>query len=379
MLLGEARSKVEHLSNSLLRPDVRDDMLRVFLAKGVHATTAIEGNTLSEGQVVEIVEGRANPPTSQEYLYREVENVIAAYNRIKDHLLAGVDATLTVEGIKQFDRDVLDGIEEEGVTPGEIRTGSVVVGNRYRGAPAADCEYLLEMLCEWLAGPDFDPLTGDLAIPYALIKAAMAHLYLVWIHPFDNGNGRTARLMELQILMAAGVPMPAAHLLSNHYNITREEYYRQLQHASDSGGDVTAFLRYAIQGFVDGIRSQVDYVWGQQYSDRWRQFIYESFEGRPTSAAERRRFLLATKLSDVWEPIARRDIPSLDAALAGAYRETQRMLSRDLNALEEAGLIEQAAHGYWQAARGQILAFRPLRLETDRREVAMIARRVRTR
>jgi Fic family protein len=367
MLLGEARSKVEHLSMALLRPDVREEMLKVFLAKGVHATTAIEGNTLSEEEVVKVVEGRANPPSSQEYLYREVENVIAAYNRIKDSLLAGADPTLTIESIKEFDREVLDGIDEDGVTPGEIRNRGVVVGGRYLGAPAVDCEYLLEKLCEWLASPDFAPPEPGLQIPYALIKAVVAHLYLVWIHPFDNGNGRTARLIELQVLMAAGVPMPAAHLLSNHYNITREEYYRQLQQASDSGGDVTAFLRYAIQGFVDGIRGQVDFVWGQQYDDRWQQFIYESFRGRPSSEAERRRFLLATKLSERWEPVARRDIPSLDPSLAAAYNDTQRMLSRDLNALEELGLIEQAGHGHWQVAREQILAFRPLRLEAGLR------------
>ena len=62
MLVGEARSKVEHLSMALLRPEIRDELLKVFLAKGVHATTAIEGNTLSEAQVVEIVEGRATLP-----------------------------------------------------------------------------------------------------------------------------------------------------------------------------------------------------------------------------------------------------------------------------------------------------------------------------
>lgn len=362
MLLGESRSKVQHLSMALLRPDVRDAMLEVFLAKGAHATTAIEGNTLSEEQVVEIVAGRAAPPASQEYLYREVENILAAYNRIKDALVSGGDPRLTVDHIRQFNSEVLDGIKEDGVTPGEIRTGSVVVGPRYRGAPAEDCEYLLERLCDWLESSDFDPPSEDFVVPFALIKAVIAHLYVAWIHPFDNGNGRTARLIELQILMAAGVPMPAAHLLSNHYNITRDEYYRRLQEASDTGGDVVPLLRYAVQGFVDGIREQVDYVWEQQYSDRWRQFIYEAFDGHPTSAAELRRFQLVTRLSEHrGEPVARRDIPGLDPVLALSYAGTERMLSRDLNVLGELGLIEQASHGHWRAARDQILAFRPLR------------------
>jgi Fic family protein len=61
----------------------------------------------------------------------------------------------------------------------------------------------------------------------ALMKAILTHLYIAWIHPFGDGNGRTARLAELQILLAAGMPMPASHLLSNHYNTTRTDLYRQ--------------------------------------------------------------------------------------------------------------------------------------------------------
>lgn len=363
MLLGEARSKVEHLSLALLKPEVADAMLRVYLAKGAQATTAIEGNTLSEEEVANIVAGLATPPPpSQEYLYREVENILSAFNDIADHLIAGGGAELTSEDVRKFNVDVLDGLEQTNIHPGEFRRQSVVVGN-YRGAPWEDCEYLAGRLCEWLESSDFDPPDEDWKIPYALIRAAVAHLYIAWIHPFDDGNGRTARLMELQILLAAGVPMPAAHLLSNHYNTTRTEYYRHLEEASQSGGDVVPFLRYAVRGFVDGIRAQLIRVWEQQYADRWEQFIYETFGGRVTSDAARRRLHLVLELSKHWEPVARRDIPALSPLLAVAYAGTQRMLSRDLNALQELGLIEPAGHGSWQVRRLQILGFRPLRLE----------------
>lgn len=363
MLLGEARSKVDHLSLALLKPAIAEEMHQVYLAKGAQATTAIEGNTLSEAEVAAIVAGRASAPhPSQEYLYREVENIVSAFNRIKDQLIAGGSADLTPAGIKEFNREVLDGLDRDDVHPGQIRRQSVVVG-RYRGAPWEDCEHLVERLCEWLTGPAFDPSDEHWRIPYALIKATVAHLYIAWIHPFDDGNGRTARLMELQILLAAGVPMPAAHLLSNHYNATRTEYYRQLEIASASGGDIVPFVRYAIRGFVDGIRAQVERVWVQQYADRWEQFIYETFGGKVTSDAERRRLQLVLELSVRPDPVPRRDIPRLSPDLAFAYAGTQRMLSRDLNALEAMGLIEQAGRGFWRARREQILAFRPLRRE----------------
>ncbi len=83
MLFGESRSKVDHLAGALLKPETADEMNLVYLAKGAHATTAIEGNTLSEEEVLQIVEGRHATAPSQEYLVQEIEIIIDAYNRIK--------------------------------------------------------------------------------------------------------------------------------------------------------------------------------------------------------------------------------------------------------------------------------------------------------
>ncbi|MCY3923933.1 MAG: Fic family protein [bacterium] len=77
-------------------------------------------------------------------------------------------------------------------------------------------------------------------------------------HPFADGNGRTARLLEYAILARSGVvPFPAALLLSNHYNLTRDRYYRELE-AADRSGTITGFVQYAVQGLVNGLREQTD-------------------------------------------------------------------------------------------------------------------------
>ncbi|MGI0129821.1 MAG: Fic family protein, partial [Thermoplasmata archaeon] len=231
LLLGEARSKIDHISGALLKPEVAEMLHLVFLAKGVHATTAIEGNTLTEEQARELIEGTLRLPESQEYLAREMDNIVSAFNAIRDELITGGERDLTPDDIKRYNALVLDGLElETEVVPGAMRTHSVVVA-RYRGAPWQDCDYLLDQLCEWLKGPGFTPPDQTMRLPYAILKAVAAHLYLAWIHPFGDGNGRTARLMELQILLAAGVPTPATHLLSNHYNQTRSEYQRVLDEA----------------------------------------------------------------------------------------------------------------------------------------------------
>ena len=103
----------------------------------------------------------------------------------------------------RFNELILKGTQlREGVVPGKIRTESVVVGN-YRAAPAEDCEYLLDRLVAWLNGPIF--VSSDPEIQFALIlaKAVYAHLYIAWIHPFGDGNGRTARPLSSSSWRAA--------------------------------------------------------------------------------------------------------------------------------------------------------------------------------
>ena len=86
MLLGEARSKCEHLAGAPLRPDVARRLYDVFLVKGAQATTAIEGNTLTEEQVAGILDGTYKAPPSRAYQEREVRNVIDALQEIANQV-----------------------------------------------------------------------------------------------------------------------------------------------------------------------------------------------------------------------------------------------------------------------------------------------------
>jgi len=197
----------------------------------------------------------------------------------------------------------------------------------------------------------------------ALAKAIIAHLYIAWIHPFGDGNGRTARLMELRILLEAGVPTPATHLLSNHYNQTRSEYYRQLRLASKSGGDVLPFILYALQGFVDGLRDQLGKIREQQFADRWEQYVYQQF-GRTNSPARVRQRQLVLEMSKFDQPLVKAQLPRLSAGLFEMYHgKTDKTLSRDINAVTKMGLVRRLRDGYVPNRR-VIEAFLPVMAET---------------
>src|SRR5262249_28992253 len=194
---------------------------------------------------------------------------------------------------------VLRGLRlETNEAPGQMRTSKVGVGS-YLGAPPGECEHLVRRLCEWLDSDFFRSASDNNITATAILKAILAHLYIAWIHPFPDGNGRTARLVEFQILCAAGVPSPAAHLLSNHYNKTRSEYYRQLAMSSKSGGDIIPFLQYAIQGLVDGLIDQLWIIKIYQWHIMWLNHIHGCFgHHKHMSPSELRQHHLAIDLSD---------------------------------------------------------------------------------
>jgi Fic family protein len=123
-------------------------MLRVSLNRGALATTAIEGNTLSEGDL-ELIQDGKNLPPSKKYLQQEAQNILAAFNTIFDEMLedrSGV--VISPELIKKFHfmvgKDIGDAFA---ASPGVFRTSIVIVGNLYRPPSFSQVEELIQRLC----------------------------------------------------------------------------------------------------------------------------------------------------------------------------------------------------------------------------------------
>ena len=359
MLLGEATSKCDMIAGVPLPPATANALHVLYLAKGALATTAIEGNTLSAEEVHKLVRGQLDLPPSKNYLAQEVDNILEACDDILSNLGRGTVPPLSAQRVKDLNAQVLKRLEvNPEVQLGQVRSHPVGVA-RYLGAPPQDCEYLLNRLFDWLTGPDFDleETLGQLGVP--ILKAILAHLYIAWIHPFGDGNGRTARLVEFQVLVSSGVPSPAAHLLSNHYNETRTEYYRQLDRSSRTGEPPIDFLMYALRGFVDGLEEQVKRIRVHQWDVVWENYVHGVFRDRNKPADIRRRHLVLD-LSDQAGPTRRQQLRRLTPRLAEAYAtKTDKTLSRDLNALEKLDLVRRGPEGV-VANREKILAFLPL-------------------
>lgn len=344
--LGEAKSKCEHILGAPLLPETIRHFSRIYLVKGVLATTAIEGNTLTENEVDKRINGELNLPPSKEYLGLEIDNIVEAVNMIGDTILNEKGACeLSIEQIKQYNTIVLKDLPlDEDVVPGQIRNYPVRIAS-YRGAPAEDIEYLLEKYIVWLNKEFVFP--ADQKMIYGILKAIMAHLYFVWIHPFGDGNGRTARLIEFQIMLSSGIPSVAAHLLSNHYNITRTKYYQILDQTSKSEDFITDFIDYALEGLVDGLKEEIEVIQGKQLQVHWINHIHNRFKGMNSKTDNRKKELILELSTSARIHFIFEEIRHVTPKIAETYANLNDItLKRDLLELIELELLTKDRNDY---------------------------------
>lgn len=348
-LLGEAASKLSHIAGAPLLPATARQMLLASLIKGAHSTTAIEGNTLSEEQVKDIQQGTADIPESRAYQEAEVQNVLEAMN---DLLKGGAKQRITEDLIRKFNEQILTGLKlKDGVVPGRFRAGGVAAGT-YLAPDHSHVQDLMDRYIEWINQP-YTFADEGIAEPIEhMLRAVLAHILFAWIHPFGDGNGRTARLIEQNVLLAFGSPVVCGHLLSNHYNLTRDRYYEALNQSRFKRNPFI-FAEYAIKGLVDGLQQQIEYVQSQQFETLWARLVREEIHG--STPAQFRRQSLAIELGNLPDGAHKSEIPRLTVELATQYAgKTSKTITRDLNALVEHQLAVQGPDGKFHANRQMV-------------------------
>ncbi len=346
-MLGECNALIKAITNTPIRPDYLKTLREFALNKGAQATTAIEGNTLSIEDIEKIQRGTKLPPSKQ-YLQIEVKNILDAFNQILEKVVVKKEILLiTPDLIKSFHKMVGNNLGDHfQAIPGRFRNNEVVVG-AYKAPDHQYVDGLVDELCVWLR-KEFH-FENNQSFSDAILQAIVTHIYIAWIHPFSDGNGRTARLLEFYLLLRAGVPDIASHVLSNFYNITRSEYYRQIDNATRKR-NITDFINYALQGFRDGLNEVLETIQENQLLITWRNYIFNIFEkkmtvGRTRQANKRRRNLVLEIPYDKY--LSEDEIHNLKAWIIQDYSKlSARSFQRDIDELIELDLVDSQNNSY---------------------------------
>ena len=245
--LVEITSAREIILNSYLVPKWEVSLRRDALIKAAHASTAIEGNPLTLEEVSQLAEGREVMASRK--AKQEVLNYLNVLERIEKYQNGGnVTEKAILRMHKDTTKETLDSFEHEG----NYREIQVYVGNRITGEvtfmppPPHDVPVLMGELIKWLNSDDSCNLSP-------VIVAGMSHYEFVRIHPFVDGNGRTARALATLILHLREFDIKKFFALDDYYDSDRMAYYNALKSVDPETIDITDWLEYFTEGVLISI------------------------------------------------------------------------------------------------------------------------------
>jgi Fic family protein len=228
-----------------------DSLRRTARLLSTHLSTQIEGNRLTAAQVQAVVEGEGTFP-GRERDEAEVRHYFAALQHVEE--LARKSGQLAEKEIRIIHGLVMTGRARP--TPyrkaqnviRDSRTGGIV----YMPPEAKDVPALMRELVRWV---NSELARGELPVP---VTAGLAHFQLATIHPYLDGNGRTARLVTTLILHRQSYGLRGIYSLEAYYSANLEGYYAGLTvgdshnyYFGRAEADVSAFVEYFCVGMAD--------------------------------------------------------------------------------------------------------------------------------
>ncbi|MCC6237656.1 MAG: Fic family protein [Dehalococcoidia bacterium] len=313
-------------------------MNRLNIVRAVRGTTGIEGAEVSEDEVERILAAPASRgPVLGEARAREereVRNASRVMEFIREVVREDSAHLLTEDDVREIHRLTTEGIDYPRNVPGKYREHDVHAGT-YTAPPFGQVPTLMERFFEWF------PETREREEWPECIRAVAAHFYLITIHPFGDGNGRTSRAVESLILYRGGINSLGFYSLANFYYQHRPEYEELLDRARFThDGDLTEFVKFALDGLRDELERTHGEALGFLRELAFRDYAREALQigGGLRSKTGERRFRLIQQI--LVAPVRLTELRGGRHAASALYgNATPKTLSRDINYLEEAGLV----------------------------------------
>jgi len=293
-----------------------------------HSSTHIEGNRLTLPQVEALAENK--DITASEKDKKEVINYLKALDYVPRYSGKQLDVKLFLKLHNTITRGTLKEEKDCGV----FRTREVFVGRRilsgtgikevveYEPPKAKDVPDLVQYFLGWLHSEKARKINP-------IILAGIVHYEIARIHPFIDGNGRTARLLAALMFYKSGFDHRRFFALDDYYDENRNSYYDALKSVQKNNGDLTAWLEY----FSDGVLYSINKV---------RETIFKL--GLTAKPEEAEQLELTKRQVTILKKIRERDRVS-NSDLQEMFKISRQAILKEISKLIKLGIIEIVGKG----------------------------------
>ncbi|MFH1838155.1 MAG: Fic family protein [Candidatus Kuenenbacteria bacterium] len=255
--IAEAKGIIDRAK---ILPQQEIQLRRQAIIRMTHHSTEIEGNQLNMKQVEALyAKKKIDAPDRDIY---EVKNYLNALKFIEK--IVAEKKPITEKTILKIHKLVTD----KTLAPqscGHYRQGPIYVVCRrlgmpqeilYTGPEAKRVSQLMSEFFTWLKQSEKKEINP-------VIVAAVAHMEIATIHPFNDGNGRTARALATLILYQRGYDFRCLFALEDYYNTDRKSYYKAINLGKiydKRHTDITSWLEYFVKGFkkeIDEVKNKI--------------------------------------------------------------------------------------------------------------------------
>lgn len=230
-------------------PSVLGDLLLRNLIDEAYYSSWIEGAKTTHKRAREMIHNHEKPKDRSE---RMVLNNFRTMEFLLKNLQRPLDHEFVCELHKIVTEATLD--PEDEPFSGRYRNDQVVVWDEakqkvdYTAPPASEVPKRMQDLYNWsnLEGVEFLFL-------HPVIKASIIHFYTVYVHPFFDGNGRTARALMYYYLLKHDYDFMKFFSISKAIAANRKSYYQAILNVEAYDSDLTYFLLYSVKMVLEAI------------------------------------------------------------------------------------------------------------------------------
>lgn len=240
------------------------------LARGIGGTIRIEGNTLTDEEVKSLIT-QEQKEAGLTIADQEAINSNNAYEFCLEWISNNPNGEISIPLIKEIHKKNTQNIHYPANLPGEFRRYNRQIGYPPRNTlleHSWDIEEHMRKFVQWINNPNapegWENSTRD------LIKPILAHYYFSEIHPFGDGNGRTARTLEALMLYRSNRFNRFGFYAMANYAYQNREKYIDLLGEVYTKEDITNFLLFNLEA----LRYSLDYV-HNQIIQKIRQMAFE--------------------------------------------------------------------------------------------------------